>query len=71
MILLAGLTTTGTQGAAAFATSSRGLQQIADLLAKDSPGYKTLPPYFECLLQVNAVGGLDALQASALCCSTP
>ena len=71
IILLAGLTTTGTQGAAAFATSSVGLQQIVDILAKNTPGRKSLPPYFECLLRVDAVGGLDALQASAVSCSTP
>lgn len=71
IILLAGLTTTGTQGAAAFATSSIGLQQVTDLLAKGSPSLKALPPYFECILRVNAVGGLDALQESAVSCSTP
>lgn len=71
IILLAGLTTTGTQGAAALATSAVGLQQISEILAKNSPGRKSLPPYFECLLRVDAVGGLDALQASAVSCSTP
>jgi hypothetical protein len=71
IILLAGITTTGTQGAAAFATSAVGLQQISELLAKNSPGRKSLPPYFECLLRVDAVGGLDALQASAVSCNAP
>ena len=69
IILLAGLTTTGTQGAAAFATSSDGLSQVRKLLGLTNPASAALPRYFECLLRVDAAGGLDVLQVTPVSCS--
>jgi hypothetical protein len=61
IITLAGLTTSGTQGATEFATSEAGLQRILDALGSHSEGRRTLPRYFECLVRVDAAKGLDAL----------
>lgn len=69
IILLAGLTTTGTQGAAAFATSSDGLNQVRKLLGLTPGSGAPLPDYFECLLRVDAVGGLDAFRTTPVSCS--
>jgi hypothetical protein len=69
IILLAGLTTTGTQGAAEFATSSDGLSQVRKLLGLTNPTSAPLPGYFECLLRVDAAGGLDVLQVTPVSCS--
>jgi len=68
IILLAGLTTTGTQGAAAFATSANGLAQIRKLLSTHPGREDSLPDYFECLLRVKAAGGLDALHTAPVSC---
>jgi hypothetical protein len=69
IILLAGLTTTGTQGAAAFATSSDGLSQVRKLLGLTNPTSAPIPEYFECLLRVDAAGGLDVLRVTPVSCS--
>jgi hypothetical protein len=67
IVVLAGLTTSGTQGAAEFATSVTGLQQIL-ALGKDSPQdrskSKTFPRCFESLLRVEAEKGLEAINVS-------
>lgn len=68
IILLAGLTTTGTQGAAAFATSADGLAQVRKLLSTHPGREDQLPDYFECLLRVEAAGGLDALHTDPVSC---
>jgi hypothetical protein len=70
IILLAGLTTTGTQGAATFATSPEGLRQLRDLLGHGIGNGETVPVYFECLLRVDAVKGLDALNVNPVSCSS-
>ena len=56
IMVLAGLTTSGTLGAAEFATSE---SQIAALVSK--MGVKSLPPYFESILEVRVVRGLDPI----------
>ena len=61
IVILAGLTTSGTQGAAEFATSEAGLQRILDALGTRSGGRDAFPPYFECLVRVDAAKGLDAI----------
>jgi len=70
IMLLAGLTTTGTQGAATFATSAQGLQQVRTLLGASKGNSETLPANFECLLRVDAVEGLDAVKVNAVSCSS-
>jgi hypothetical protein len=60
IIVLAGLSTTGTEGAAEFATSADGLRHIMDL---EGSAQKTdaFPRYFEALLRVEAEKGLEAI----------
>ena len=54
IIMLAGLTTSGTQGAAEFATSEAQMAALLGMMKR-----KTLPRYFECVLEVQVVRGLD------------
>lgn len=63
IIVLAGITTSGTQGAAEFATSADGLRQILALEGspRDSSGNKEIPRYFESVLRVEAEKGLEAI----------
>jgi hypothetical protein len=69
IILLAGLTTTGTQGAAVFATSADGISQVRHALGLAGRPNDPLPEYFECLVRVDAAGGLDVLQIVPVACS--
>ena len=61
IVVFEGLTTTGTQGAAEFATSPDGLGQMLALygVPQGKSGTRTFPRYFECLLRVEADKGLD------------
>ncbi len=73
IIVLAGITTSGTEGAAEFATSADGLSKILalgtnsqnksgdDKSRKDRGAGKTFPQYFESLLRVEAEKGLEAI----------
>jgi hypothetical protein len=61
IVVLAGITTSGTEGAAEFATSAEGLRQILTLGSTDKNGNKIFPPYFESLLRVEAEKGLEAI----------
>jgi hypothetical protein len=62
IMMLAGLTTSGTQGAGEFATSEG---QLAGLLAQMSAAtgkrLSALPTYFESILEVRVVRGLDPI----------
>ncbi len=69
IIVLAGIGTTGTQGAAAFATSNDGLTQARRFLGLTNRPSDPLPDYFECLLKVDAAGGVDALRITPLACN--
>jgi hypothetical protein len=63
IMMLAGLSTTGTEGAADFATSADGLRRILALPddPQDKNGGKTFPRYFESVLRVEAEKGLEAV----------
>ena len=63
IIVLAGITTSGTQGAAEFATSAEGLRHILALegAPHDQNGGKSFPRYFESVLRVEAEKGLEAI----------
>jgi hypothetical protein len=61
IVILAGLTTSGTQGAAEFSTSVDGVRQILRFLGIQSGSSRAFPAYFECLLRVEAAKGLDAM----------
>jgi hypothetical protein len=69
VVLLAGLSTTGTQGAATFATSSEGLKQVRDMLGATPGKDGVLPAEFACLLRIHVVDGLDAMDANLVSCS--
>lgn len=68
IVVLAGITTTGTQGAADFATSADGLRQILtwNTAPTDKSGAKAFPRYFEALLRVEATKGLEAINEKLL-----
>ena len=69
IVLLGGISTTGTQGAAAFATSADGIAQVRQAFGLANRPNDPLPESFECLLRVEAAGGLDALQVTPVSCS--
>jgi hypothetical protein len=54
VMMLAGLTTSGTQGAAEFATSSSQVAELLNSLFRGGP-----PSLFEAILEVQVVQGLD------------
>lgn len=59
IVFLAGLTTSGTQGAAEFVTSERHMQQLFASPGLNGGGEK----YFEAVLRVDATKGLDAMNS--------
>jgi hypothetical protein len=63
IMVLAGLTTSGTEGAAEFATSADGLRQVLAVLGVqgEQKTAKTFPRYFESLLRVDVEQGLEAI----------
>ena len=63
IMVLAGITTSGTQGAAEFATSAEGLRQILGLegAPRASDSGNTFPQYFESLLRVETARGMEAV----------
>jgi len=63
IMILAGLSTTGTEGAADFATSADGLRRILALAddPQDKNSGRTFPRYFESVLRVEAEKGLEAV----------
>jgi hypothetical protein len=63
IMVLAGITTSGTQGAAEFATSTEGLRQILGLESppRENNRAYSFPRYFESLLRVETARGMEAL----------
>jgi hypothetical protein len=65
IIVLAGLDTTGTEGAVLFATSRSGIEELNRVLATPGkPGAKNGFPTFQALLRIPLEGGYDVLGAS-------
>jgi hypothetical protein len=62
MVILAGLTTSGTQGAAEFAASAEGLRQILAAVGVGEGSTRSFPTYFEAVLRVETARGLDAVK---------
>ena len=62
VMILAGLTTSGTQGAAEFATSDAAMSDLLKTLAIKLGSRGAFPRYFQCLLRVEAAKGLDAMK---------
>jgi hypothetical protein len=64
VVILAGLTTSGTEGACEFATSAVGLHQVLANLGAQGGSRNALPDYFECLLRVEVTNGLDVIKVN-------
>lgn len=62
--ILAGLDTTGTEGALMFATSKTGMEELASTLASKGYDAKSAPPEFQALLRVRLDKGYDVLESS-------
>ena len=61
IVVLAGITTSGTQGAAECSTSASGLRQVLRAMGRHSGSGIAFPVFFECVLRVEAEKGLDAM----------
>jgi len=57
IVILGGITTLGTQGAADFATSQNGIYEIAEHLGTGSAGSRQVPSFFQVLLKVEVMKG--------------
>lgn len=57
IVVLGGLTTLGTQGAADFATSAIGMSEIAEHLGTGTTGARQTPSFFQVLLKVDVMKG--------------
>ena len=71
ILLLAGLTTSGTEGAAEFATSLRGVREMAGRLPHHgAPRSRVWPSSFEYLLKVHLSHGVDIIQSDGIASRT-
>ena len=61
VVIMKGLTTSGTEGAVEFATSDAGIRRILEEIGIRDGARRVLPPYFECLLRVELARGLDVV----------
>jgi hypothetical protein len=67
ILVLAGLTTSGTEGAAEFATSMRGINEMTERLPQQSgPPLRSWPSSFEYLLKVRLSHGVDIIQSDSI-----
>jgi hypothetical protein len=67
ILVLAGLTTSGTEGAAEFASSMRGVTEMAGRLPQRGAAQAQLwPPSFEYLLKVHLSHGVDIIQPDCI-----
>jgi hypothetical protein len=57
--MMAGLTTSGTQGAAEYATSEHHMKNLAAALSGAASASTKLPRYFEAVLRVDVAKGID------------
>lgn len=64
ILMLAGLTTSGTQGAAEYATSEHHMKSLAAALSSTRAGAPALPRYFEAVLRIDVARGIDAVNAT-------
>ena len=70
VMLLGGLTTSGTQGAAEFATTEQSVSDLLAALAAQGHGSQNgAPPFFESTLEVDVVRGLDPRPSGACRCA--
>jgi hypothetical protein len=71
ILVLAGLTTSGTEGSADFATSVRGIAEMAERLpGRGTSQARVWPSSFEYLLKVHLSHGVDIIQSDCLASRT-
>jgi hypothetical protein len=63
ILVIAGLTTSGTAAAAQFATSPDGVAEMSRHLPRPAQNQKLWPKYFEFLIKAQLSHGLDVVQA--------
>ncbi len=63
VVILAGLTTSGTQGAAEFLTSEAGLRDLLTAIGTRQNGRVVFPRFFQCVVRVEIAHGLDVISS--------
>ena len=66
ILMVAGLTTSGTAAAAQFLTSSEGLADMSRLLRRSEKDKRGWPKYFEFLIKAQLSHGLDVVHAECI-----
>ncbi|HVN03028.1 MAG TPA: hypothetical protein VMT86_01355 [Bryobacteraceae bacterium] len=61
VVIVAGLTTSGTQGAAEFLTSETGLRDLLAAIGIKQGGRLVFPRFFQCVVHVEVAHGLDVI----------
>lgn len=61
VIILSGLTTSGTQGGAEFLTSEPGLRDLLTAIGIRQNGHLVFPRFFQCVVRVEVAHGLDVI----------
>jgi hypothetical protein len=61
VVTLAGLTTSGTQGAAEFLSSEAGLREMLSAIGTRQNGRLVFPRFFQCVVRVEVAHGLDVI----------
>lgn len=61
IVNLAGLTTSGTQGAAEFMSSEAGLRELLTAIGTKQNGYLVFPRFFQCVVRVEVAHGIDVI----------
>jgi hypothetical protein len=61
VVTLAGLTTSGTQGAAEFLSSDAGLRDLLAAIGAKQNGRLVFPRFFQCVVRVEVAHGIDVI----------
>lgn len=61
VVILAGITTSGTQGAAEFLSSEAGLRDLLAALGTKQNGHLVFPRFFQCVVRLEVAHGLDVI----------
>jgi hypothetical protein len=61
VIILSGLTTSGTQGGAEFLASEAGLRDLLTAIGIRQNGRLVFPRFFQCVVRVELAHGLDVI----------
>ena len=63
VVILGGITTSGTQGAAEFLSSEAGLHDLLAAIGTRQNGRLVFPRFFQCVVRVEVAHGLDVISA--------